>query len=198
MTSTLGASPTTDTQSGSGTIAQAKDVALEKTEAARQQVSDRIREQADQRSTAVGEQISSVTSALKDTSESLRSNSGGEMPAKALDAVTTQVEKVGSYLTESNGEQLLHDLEDAARRRPWAIAATMFGIGFAASRVLGATSRTRYKSRGGTPAAPRRTGGYVPYPSTSRTPDATMTNAAVLPPVETTGSVGGGVGNGRY
>ncbi|MCW2949822.1 MAG: hypothetical protein JWN41_835 [Thermoleophilia bacterium] len=149
MTSTLGAPPTNGA-SQDGALVHAKDAALEKTADVRRkigsQVTDRVREQADERSTAVGSHISTIAEALEETSSKLDSQ-GESAPAKALDTVTEQVRHIGSYLTESNGEQLLHDLEDAARKRPWATAATLFGLGFAASRVLGASSRNRYTAR---------------------------------------------------
>lgn len=150
MTSTLGASPQHDTEGQSGALTHAKDVALEKTEEVRAkvggQLTSRVRDQADERSTMLGEQVSSIASALKSTASRLEQE-GQTAPANAVHTVTEQVERVGEYLTGTNGEQLLHDLEDQARKRPWAVAATLFGLGFAASRVLSASSRERYKTR---------------------------------------------------
>ncbi|MCW2972234.1 MAG: hypothetical protein JWN72_507 [Thermoleophilia bacterium] len=149
MTSTIGAAPTSDTASKAtpSSVAEIKDAALEKTTEVREKlgakVSERAFEQADERSTAIGEHASTIAEALTSTSSSLRGQ-GEDMPAKALDAVTERVEQVGSYLTNTDGEKILHDIEAAARKRPWVTAAALFGIGFAASRVLGASSKDRY------------------------------------------------------
>ncbi|MCW2924123.1 MAG: hypothetical protein JWM98_1527 [Thermoleophilia bacterium] len=210
MTSTLDATtPRTGSTGDAGALTQAKDAALEKTEQARRkigsQVSERVRDQADQHSTAIGGHVSKIAEVLQDASSSLRT-SGEDAPAKAVDTITEHAENIGSYLSNVDGETLLHDLEDAARRRPWATAATLFGVGFAVSRVLGASSRSRYESRGGQTrqSLARTSGGYTPYPTTGGTVGAgsigtgstmgsgsTLTNGAANVPV-------GGVGNDSY
>jgi hypothetical protein len=48
---------------------------------------------------------------------------------------------------------LLRDVEDFARRNPWAVAAGGFALGFVASRLLKASSSERYR------ASTRSTGG---------------------------------------
>ncbi|MCW2955824.1 MAG: hypothetical protein JWO69_693 [Thermoleophilia bacterium] len=194
MTSTLGAAPTTNGSSttSDGVVTQAKDAVVDKTAEVRRnigtQVSERVRDQADQRSTMVGEHVSSIASALKDTASRLDAE-GESTPAKALTAVTDRVERVGSYLTESRGDQLLHDVEDAARRRPWAMAAALFGIGFAASRLLGASSKGRYSSRVDTTE-------YTPSPAYSAGAGA----APVVQPALGSGTrpLEGGTVNGSY
>lgn len=194
MTSTLDASPRSASSDG-GALTQAKDVALEKTGEVRQkvgsQLTSRVREQADERSTMVGEQVSSIASALKETSTSLRTK-GNDTPAKALDTVTDQVEKLGSYLTDTDGEKLLHDIEDAARQRPWAVAATLFGVGFAASRILGSSSKQRYQAR----TTGQVGGGYSSYP----TGTTGTTVAGGLTPSEMAArtAIDGGSTNGNY
>jgi hypothetical protein len=57
------------------------------------------------------------------------------------------VEDFGSYLQRASGDRLLHDAEEFARRRPWAVAGIGVVAGLAASRFLKASSERRYGSR---------------------------------------------------
>jgi hypothetical protein len=52
---------------------------------------------------------------------------------------------MGSYLTESNADRLLSDVEDFGRRQPMAVVGIGVAVGFAASRFLKASSRKRYE-----------------------------------------------------
>jgi hypothetical protein len=60
--------------------------------------------------------------------------------------VADRAESFGSYLRDADGERLLRDVEDVARRQPWLIAAGGLALGFAASRFLKASSSRRYQS----------------------------------------------------
>ncbi|HEV7774217.1 MAG TPA: hypothetical protein VGO48_13125 [Conexibacter sp.] len=77
----------------------------------------RIREQVDQRSTQAGEQVSSSAHALRSTSERLREE-GQDGPARAAERAADQAERLGGYLTESNADRILGDVEDFGRRQP--------------------------------------------------------------------------------
>ena len=57
-----------------------------------------------------------------------------------------RAERLGGYLQESDGDRILRDVEDFARRNPWAVAAGGLLVGFAASRMLKASSGDRYRS----------------------------------------------------
>lgn len=107
-----------------------------------------LREQLDQRSTQAGERVSGTAEDLRGVGEELR-NKGKDGPAKLADRAAEQTEKVGSYLTESDPEKILHDVEDFGRRRPWAMLAGGLVVGVAAARFLKASSRDRYQQRGG-------------------------------------------------
>jgi hypothetical protein len=77
--------------------------------------------------------------------EELRSQ-GKAQPAELAEQVAGRVESVGSYLQGSNGEKILRDAEDFGRRQPWVVALGGAVLGFAASRVLKASSETRYET----------------------------------------------------
>jgi hypothetical protein len=112
----------------------------------------RAREQVDQRSTQAGEQMSSSAQALRSTGERFREE-GQDGPARAAERAADQAERLGGYLTESDADRILRDVEDFGRRQPLAVAAIGFAAGFAASRFLKASSSSRYASRPPQPAA---------------------------------------------
>jgi ElaB/YqjD/DUF883 family membrane-anchored ribosome-binding protein len=116
----------------------------EKMKEGAQQAQSRAREQIDQRSTQAGEQVSATAQALRQTSDHLREQ-GQEAQAKAADRVAQQADRVGSYLTESDADRILADVEDFGRRRPMAVVGIGMALGFAASRFLKASSRKRYE-----------------------------------------------------
>jgi hypothetical protein len=63
-----------------------------------------------------------------------------------VDQAADRAERLGGYLQNSDGDQILRDVEDFGRRNPWAVAAGGLLLGFAASRLLKASSSQRYQS----------------------------------------------------
>jgi ElaB/YqjD/DUF883 family membrane-anchored ribosome-binding protein len=120
------------------------DTAQDKLKEGAQQAQSRAREQIDQRSTQAGEQVSATAQALRQTSSQLREQ-GQDAQAKAADRVAHHADRVGSYLTESNADRILEDVEDFGRRQPMAVIGIGIALGFAASRFLKASSRKRYE-----------------------------------------------------
>ena len=137
--------------------------AQEKMKEGAQQAQSRAREQIDQRSTQAGEQIGATAQALRSTGEHLREQ-GQDTQAKAADRIADHADRVGSYLTESNADRVLSDVEDFGRRQPMAVVGIGVVLGFAASRLLKASSRKRYQ---GYQADPNRyqEGAQLPVPS---------------------------------
>ena len=122
------------------------ETAQEKMKEGTQQAQSRAREQIDQRSTQAGEQVSATAQALRSTGQHLREQ-GQDTQAKAADRIADQADRMGSYLTESNADRLLGDVEDFGRRQPMAVVGIGLAVGFAASRFLKASSRKRYEGR---------------------------------------------------
>ncbi|HMJ34227.1 MAG TPA: hypothetical protein VK501_09935 [Baekduia sp.] len=119
--------------------------AQEKAQQAAGQARDQVRTQIDQRSTDAGRRVSEQGGDLRAVGEQLRQQ-GKEGPAKLADQAAGHVEKAGRWLTDSDADQILHDVEDAARKNPWAVVAGGLALGFAASRFLKASSGDRYRS----------------------------------------------------
>jgi hypothetical protein len=120
--------------------------AREKAGEAAGQARDRVRSQVDERSNALGEQVGTTAGDLRTVGEELRKQ-GKETPAKLADQAAERSERVGRYLSESDADKILSDVEDFARRQPWAVVAGGLALGFAASRVLKASSSDRYQAR---------------------------------------------------
>lgn len=138
---------------------KAQEVAGEAQEKARDaagKAQEGIRQQADQRSTEAGVRVSGTAQDLRSVGEELRKQ-GKDGPAKLADRAAEQTERVGSYLKESGPEEMLHDVEDFGRQRPWAVLAGGLALGVVAARFLKASSRSRYQqhSNGSRPSSQR-------------------------------------------
>jgi hypothetical protein len=153
-------------QSGSGGVSdkasEVKDQAMEQAQNVAGQARSRVREQVDQRSTQAGEQVKSQASDIRTVGQQLREQ-GKEGPAKIADQAADRIESVGSWLHDSDGDRILHDVEDFARRSPWAVMAGGVALGFVASRALKASSSRRYEQRSSTGQLPVRTGTTASY-----------------------------------
>jgi hypothetical protein len=141
------------TQTDAGTGEQVKDKAgevagqaQEKAQQAAGKARDQVRTQIDQRSTDAGQKVSAQGSDLRTVGDQLREQ-GKDGPAKLADQAAEHVERAGSWLSESDADKILHDVEDAARKNPWAVVAGGIALGFAASRFLKASSSERYQAR---------------------------------------------------
>jgi len=125
---------------------QAQEKAQEKAQQAAGQAQLRMREQLDQRSTQLGEQVHQQASDLRSVSEALR-DQGKHRPAQAVERLAGYAEQAGGYLRDKNADTMLSDAEDFGRQRPGVVAAGALALGFVASRFLKASSSRRYSAR---------------------------------------------------
>ena len=147
---------TQETSSGSGLLgggsggegstgAQAREAGQQAREAAQQaagQARSRVRQEIDNRTTQVGEQISSNAQDVRGMAEELR-NQGKEGLAGVVERGTERAEQTADYLKSADADRLKSDLENLARERPWAVIVGGLTMGFAASRLLKASSGDR-------------------------------------------------------
>ncbi len=105
----------------------------------RGQAAEGIRQQLDSRSTQAGEQVSSAADALRRVGNQLREE-GQDAPARYASQAAEPVERLGRYLTEADGQKLLRDAEQFARRRPWVTAVGGAALGFVVARFIKASS----------------------------------------------------------
>jgi nucleotide-binding universal stress UspA family protein len=162
--------------------------AREKAQEGAQRAREGLRGQIDERSTQAGERVSRQSEDIRSVAQSLREQ-GKEGPAKLAEQAADRAQRVGSWLERSDGDQIMDEVEDFARRNPWAVALGGLALGFAASRMLRASSSERYQSRGGD-GSPRSERGALPMPE----PDAPP---SYEPPVATTPAVGAPLGGER-
>jgi hypothetical protein len=189
-----------DTATTQDKVKDAAGQAQERAQEAAGKVQETVQEQVDQRTNQAGEKVSGTADDVRSVAEELRKQ-GKDGPAKLADQAAEQAEKVGSYLSGTGPEQMLHDVEDFGRRQPWALLAGGLVAGAAAARFLKASSRSRYEGRvgGGTGAAGGYKGGagyagssgatQPPPPPSESIPGAELgTGGATVPVPEPTGS----------
>ena len=129
-------------------VGETTDQVKEKAQEVKGQAGGRLRQEVDTRSTDAGSQLQSTAQAMRRTSEQLRGE-GKETPAKVADAVAQRTERLGSYLTSSDADRILRDVEDTARKQPWLVAVGGAVLGFLAARFLKASSGRRFESGDG-------------------------------------------------
>jgi hypothetical protein len=110
-------------------------------------VQDSVREQVDTRSTRAGEQVGSVSDAMRNMGDQLRSQ-GNDLPAQLAHQAADRAEELGRYLRDADADRILRDVEDFGRRQPWVMAAAGLALGVAAARFIKASGRRRYESGG--------------------------------------------------
>jgi hypothetical protein len=146
--STFGSTATADRSTTEQVNDQVRDttqLAQDKAQGALGQARSRLRDQIDQRSTQTAEQVQSTVQDVRSMAEQLRGQ-GKDTPARVAEQVADRAESFGNYLRDADGERLLRDVEDVARRQPWLVAAGGLALGFAASRFLKASSSRRYQT----------------------------------------------------
>src|SRR4051812_4693386 len=128
------------------TATEVREQAQEKAQEAASKASDQARTQVDQRSTDLGHRVTSTADDIRSVGQQLREQ-GKDQPAKLAEQAAGHVERVGSWLRDSDSDRLLSDVEDFGRRQPWAFALGGLALGIAASRFLKASSTQRYQQR---------------------------------------------------
>jgi hypothetical protein len=100
--------------------------------------------QVDQRTTQLGDVISERVNTLRDMSDSFRDR-GQDATAGFVDMTADRLNQVSNYLTLSDGDRIIHDIETVARRQPVITAAVGFVFGITAARLLKAAAAERYR-----------------------------------------------------
>jgi ElaB/YqjD/DUF883 family membrane-anchored ribosome-binding protein len=145
-------------EQASETLDDAASKAQETAVQLKEQGSERVRSQLDQRSTQAGEQMRSLAAALR-RSEAQLAQEGGS-GTQLTGQVAERVDRLGAYLQQTTSDDLIRDVERFARRRPWMLAGLGTLAGLAAARFVKASSEQRYGpyrqslgARYGSPAA---------------------------------------------
>ena len=137
--------PTNGPSTGAGR-ARRPTSAKEQAQQAAGQAKSTLRSQVDQRSTDAGQKVGGFASDVRSVGDQLREQ-GKDQPAKLADQAADRAERLGSYLSESDADRILGDVEDFGRRQPWVVIAGGVALGLVASRFLKASSTRRYEQR---------------------------------------------------
>jgi hypothetical protein len=111
------------------------------------------RDQVGERTTQAGEQLRSVADAARQVGQTLRDQEGKEQPARLVDGVAERVDRLGSYLEESDANSMLDELDRLGRRSPAAVMAGGVAVGVLLARFLKASSDNRARRTNGGSAA---------------------------------------------
>jgi hypothetical protein len=142
----------------SAKVEDAASLAQDKASELREQGSARLQDQFDKRSSKAGSQARALATALRRTANDLSNEDNGNASQLTTQAAD-RIERVGSYLEQKSGDELMRDIETFARRRPWMLAGLGMMAGVAAARFMKASSERRYGNyRGSSGQRPTRPG----------------------------------------
>jgi hypothetical protein len=139
-------------------VQEAASTAQEKAVELKDQGKSKLGETLDQRTNEAGGQARKIAQALRRSGQELSNEGNGQQVAGLAEGAADRIERLGAYLERTSGDQLVRDVEDLARSRPWMIAGMGLLAGLAASRFLKASSERRYG------ASPQAGGGSSQYP----------------------------------
>jgi ElaB/YqjD/DUF883 family membrane-anchored ribosome-binding protein len=124
-------------------VQEAGSAVQEKASELREQGSARLRDQFDQRSSRAGSQMRSLAKALRRSGDELGSDGTGGTATQLTGKAADRIERLGGYLEQRSGDELMRDIETFARRRPWMLAGVGMLAGLAGARFMKATSEER-------------------------------------------------------
>ena len=102
-------------------------------------------DQIDQRTTDLGNVVGAHAGNLRAMSDTLR-NQGQDNTARLVDMASDRLNQVSTYLTQTDGDRLIHDVESLARRQPLITGAAGLVLGLTAARLLKAGATQRYRT----------------------------------------------------
>jgi hypothetical protein len=129
---------TAQSGTGGGLTEQVRERAGDTLTEARSKGREAVAGQVDSRSTQAGQRLGDVADQAHQVSSTLR-DQGNDSVAKLVDSAAQYTERAAGYLRDSSATTILDDLENLARKQPWAVAAGGLVLGFAAARVLRAS-----------------------------------------------------------
>jgi hypothetical protein len=103
--------------------------------------------QIDRRTTDIGNVVGGHVENLRSMGDSLRGQ-GQDGTARLVDMAADRLNRVSAYLTQTDGDRIVHDLENVARTQPLITAAAGLVLGVTAARLLKAGASQRYRMYG--------------------------------------------------
>jgi ElaB/YqjD/DUF883 family membrane-anchored ribosome-binding protein len=129
----------------SSQVQEAASTAQEKAVELKEQGKSKLGETLDQRTNQAGTQARKMAQVLRRSGEELSNEGNGQQVAGLTESAADRIERLGGYLERTSGDELVRDVEDFARRRPWMVAGIGLVAGLAASRFLKASAERRYE-----------------------------------------------------
>jgi ElaB/YqjD/DUF883 family membrane-anchored ribosome-binding protein len=156
----------TDERTSQSELEQVKERVQDVAGEAKQQTREQLRAQIDTRTSQAGEQVSATAQAFSGASEQLR-RQGNDRAASVVEAVAERSDRLGAYLTRTDGDGLLRDVEDFARRQPWLVVGAGAVAGFLTARFVKASSDARYATTSSSRYPTRAPGSHATSSSVS-------------------------------
>jgi len=104
-----------------------------------------IVDQIDHGSTIFGARVGEHVGNLRTMSGSLRSQ-GYPATADLVDKAANAMDRMSSYLVNTDGNRMVHDAEEMARNQPMVTAGAGLLIGLLGARLLKVSARERYRT----------------------------------------------------
>ena len=104
-----------------------------------------VMDQIDRRTSDLGNVVNEHVGNLRQMSRSLR-DQGQQGTADLVEGAAARLEGVSSYLSNTDGNRIVHDVESLARRQPMLTAMIGLTAGVVAARVLKASATQRYQA----------------------------------------------------
>ncbi|HET9028888.1 MAG TPA: hypothetical protein VFN49_01815 [Candidatus Aquilonibacter sp.] len=102
-------------------------------------------DQIDRRTTDLGNVVSGHANNLRTMGDSLRGQ-GQDATARLVDMAADRLNQVATYLSQTDGDRIVHDIESVARNQPLITAAAGLVLGVTAARVLKTGASQRYRT----------------------------------------------------
>lgn len=106
-----------------------------------------VMDQIDRRTSDAGAKLQAHVTNLRSMSRTLR-DQGLDNTANMVDYAAERLNGVSTYLTQTDGDRIVHDLESLAREYAVVTASIGFLAGLTAARLLKASASERYRTYG--------------------------------------------------
>ena len=107
-------------------VESAASSAQEKAVELKAQGRSKLGETLDERTSQAGGQARKLAQVLRQSGGQMREQGEGQQVAGIAEGAADRIERLGGYLEQTSGNELLQDVEEFARRRPWMVAG--FGL----------------------------------------------------------------------
>jgi hypothetical protein len=148
-----------DAQGGTQVTEQAKQQSQQLAQQARQQASDLANRGTEQAKGQLANQkheasqrMVPIQTALRETAQQLRKQGQGSV-GQYSDRAADQVERLSTYLRETDVDEIMEEVRDFARRRPALFLGGAAAVGFFATRFLKSSSQEGASAAGDGPSA---------------------------------------------